>query len=121
MAETRVTPSGGVHGLGGSRDTELHVPAGHSVYTTDKNLAAARQNHPEIDWFACFVVRDQDGNYATSEYTVVLNRPTNAASKFYYFDGQNAQQVDYSDAPNKGNRRRIQVKLKVGDPPVGMT
>lgn len=121
MAETRVTPSGGVHGLGGSRDTELRVPNGFSVYTTDKNLAEARQKHPEIDWFACFVVRDQNGNPAKSEYTVIFNRPTNAASKFYYFDGQNAQEVGFTDSPNKGNQRRVQVKLTLGDPPVGLT
>ena len=120
MAETPVTPSNGVHGLGGTHDTELRVPSGHRVANTDKNLAAARRAHPNINWFACYVVRDASGNFTTQEYTIFFNRPP-AGSQVYYFDGTTAQPLSYTDAPNKGSQARSQAKLAIGDPPIGMT
>ena len=120
MADTIVHPSNGRHGLGGSRDADLEGidPNQYDVFTTDKNLAAARQAYPDYDWFACFSVKDKRGNYANVRYTLTLDRPPAGTTLYYYYNGT-ANRLDHVDAGNKGNQPVVRVTLNVGDPPIG--
>lgn len=122
MADTLVRASNGRHGLGGSRDADLEGidPNRFDVFTTDKNLAAARSAYPNYDWFACFSVKDKQGNYANVSYTLSFNKPASGGTLYYFYNGT-AHQLSYTDAPNKGNQRRVRASLNVGDPPIGMT
>jgi hypothetical protein len=65
-------------------------------------------------------VRDDKGEYASVQYTILFNRPP-AGTKLFYFDGTTARPLTYEDAQNKGNRQRSKAVLNVGDPPIGMT
>ncbi len=122
MPDTPVRPTNGRHNLGGSRNAELEdIDASrYNVFTTDKNLAAARQAYPNYDWFACFSVKDKQGNYANIPYTLTFDTPP-AGSKLYYFFNGTANELNYTDAGNRGNQARVKASLNVGDPPIGMT
>ncbi len=121
MPDTPVQASNGKFNVGGSRDVDLEDidPNQYNVFTTDKNLAAARKAYPKYDWFACFTVKDKRGNDANIRYTVTFNKP--ASGTLYYFYNGTAVEVGYDDAPNKGNQQRSKATLTVGDPPIGMT
>lgn len=121
MADNRVNPSNGRFGLGGSRDTDITDldPGQYDVFTTDKNLAAARAAFPNYDWFACFSVKDKQGNYANVNYTVTFNKP--ASGNLYYYLNGNVHALQYTDTNNKGSQARVKATLNVGDPPIGMT
>ncbi len=121
MPDTPVTPVNGVHGLGGTKDAELrNVPPGYTVYQTDKNLQAAKDKYPTYDWFACFRVKQGNNDAGSVSYTIVFDRPASQKQLFYFYEGE-AHEVQYGDAPNKGNKPRSQATIPVGDPPIGMT
>ncbi len=120
MADTKVTHSNGRHGLGGSKDTDLEDldPQLYDVFTTDKNLAAARAAYPDYDWFACYSVKDKKGNYADISYTVKFDKPA-SGSLYYYLNGA-VHPVQHVDTDKKGKKARVKATLNVGDPPIGM-
>jgi hypothetical protein len=120
MADVKVNPSNGKHSLGGSKDAELEdIDSNlYDVFTTDKNLAAARAAYPDYDWFACFSVKDKKGNYSTISYTLKFDRPS--SGKLYYYYNGTVHPLEYVDTDNKRNKRRVKATLNVGDPPIGM-
>jgi hypothetical protein len=109
------------HHLGGTKDADLEGidASAYDVFTTDKNLQAARDKYPTYDWFACFSVKDKSGNYANITYTLKFDKPA-AGKKLYYFLNDAAHEIEYSDDADKGNKKRVKATLTVGDPPVGM-
>ncbi len=125
MARTRVNGSNGVFGLGGARDTDVHVPQGApnwAVYVDDDKLtqarsAATRANINNINWFTWFSVDN-----VTQAYTVTFDAPTDGRShKFYAFDGNSVNEVHPTASQNKGNKTRLQLTFTGGDPGVGLT
>jgi hypothetical protein len=54
------------------------------------------------------------------EYTVKFDKPDSSESKFYYYLDGTVHQVQYDDAEDKGNKKRVKVRLNVGDPPNGV-
>lgn len=125
MARTRVNGSNGVFGLGGARDTDVHLPqgaAGWAVYSDDDKLtqargAATRAKINNINWFVWFSVDN-----VTQPYTVTFDAPTDGRSHtFYAFDGTSVQQVNPTPVSNKGNKARLQLTFTGGDPGVGAT
>ena len=130
MAETRVTPSNGVHGLGGSHDTDVNVPQGKTdwtVYIDDDKLAkakaaAASAKIDNINWFAWFTVKDKNGQHVKETYTVTFDAPTDGGKHtFYAYDGSTVKEIGTTGAGRKGNKARMQVTFSVGDPGIGMT
>ncbi len=120
MAENRVAPSNGIFSLGGTKDAEIADldPNAYDVFTTDKDLAAARAAFPGYDWFTCFSVKDKQGNYANVSYTLRFNKPA-SGNLFYYHNGA-VHPVQYGDAGSKGSQARSRATLNLGDPPIGM-
>ena len=120
--EKKVEHKDGKYGLGDSKDTDVEGidTSTYEVYTTDKNLAEAKSKYPNIDWFACFTIKDKSGNQvgAMTAYTIKFNKPTSGS--FYYYYNGSAHQVDTSDAEDKEGKKRVKVTLTVGDPPIGM-
>lgn len=125
MARRLVTGNNGVHGLGGDRDTDVHLPQGASgwaVYSDDEKLTRARgaassAHIDNINWFAWFSV---DG--VSQPYTVTFDAPTDGRPHTYYaYDGTSVRQVNPTAVSNKGNKARLQLTFTGGDPSVGAT
>ncbi len=119
MADDKVNPSNKIFGLRGSRDTDISDldPDQYDVFTTDKNLAEAKSAFPTYDWFACFSVKDKQGNFANVNYTVTFNKP-DSGNLYYYLNGS-VHPLQYSDTNPKGTQARVKATLNVGDPPIG--
>jgi len=120
MADTKINPADGKYNLGGRKDVELEGinPSQYDVFSTDKNLAEAKSKYPNIDWFACFSVKDKTGQYANISYTLKFDKP-DSGTLYYYLNGT-ANPVPFENIEDKGNKKRVKATLNVGDPPVGM-
>ena len=120
--ETKIKEKNGKYYLGGSKETDLIGVdnSKYDVYTTDKNLDAAKRDYPNYDWFVCYTIKDKSGKQVGSmpAYTIKFNKP--ASGNLYYYYNGSAHQISYSDTENKGNKRRVKATLTIGDPPIGM-
>jgi hypothetical protein len=114
----------GKHPLGGSKDTDLEGidDKNYNVFTDEEKLAEARQRYPDYNWFVSYTITDKDDRVVRNvpEYTVKFDKPDSSESRFYYYLDGTAHQVQYDDAEDKGNKKRVKVKLSVGDPPNGI-
>lgn len=121
MADHKVSKNNeGKHVLGGQKNAELEgVSQEYEVFTTDKNLQAAKDKYPSYDWFACFSVKDKAGNYANITYTLKFDKPAEG-KKLYYFLNDSAHEIAFTNAEDQKNKKRVKATLTVGDPPVGM-
>ena len=117
----KVDSSNGKHALGGSKDTDLEGidSSKYDVFTDVEKLRSAETAYPKYDWFASFTIKKKnEAEKPVPEYTVTFDRP-DSGNLYYYLNGT-AHQVPYSDADNKGNKKRVKAKLTVDDPPIGM-
>jgi hypothetical protein len=119
--EKKVKQKDGKHELGGSKDTDIEGidTAKYDVFSTDKNLAEARAKYPNIDWFACFTIKDKAGKQVGDmpTYTIKFDKP--ASETLYYYYNGTANPLTFSDAGKKGNKNRVKATLTIGDPPIG--
>ena len=119
--ENKVQLKDGKHGLGGSKDTDIEGidTTKYDVFTTDKNLAEARAKYPNIDWFACFTIKDKSGKQVGDmpAYTITFDKPA-SGTLYYYYNGT-ANSLTFSDTGKKGNKNRVKATLTIGDPPIG--
>ncbi len=125
MARTPVTGSNGTFGLGGSKHTDVIVPAGRTGWTvsidTDKlsqAQAAATSANLNITWFAWFVV-EAGNNPVKQQYTVRFDAPA-SGHDVYVYDSSGLRKLDPGQA-NTAVPGRWEVTLTDGDPGVGMT
>ena len=120
--ETKIKEKNGKYYLGGSKETDLLGinKSKYDVFSTDKNLAEAKSKYPNYDWFTCFTIKDKAGKQVgnMSAYTIKFNKP--ASGNLYYYYNGTANQISYSDAEKKGNKKRVKATLTIGDPPTGM-
>ena len=127
----QIEPKDGKYELGGSKDTDLEGinERKYSVFTADDKLAAAQRDYPSSEgwtWFASYTI-EENGHSVNEldEYTVKFNKPDRADSKLYYYlEGSEGKKgtvhpVNFNDAGNKGNKKRVKAALKIGDPPLG--
>ena len=119
--ETKINEKNGKYDLGGSKDTDLEGidKSKYDVFSTDKNLAEAKRDYPNYDWFVCFTIKDKAGKQVGDmpAYTIKFDKPA-SGSLYYYYNGT-ANQIPFSDAGEKGNKKRVKATLTIGDPPIG--
>ena len=118
----QVNPTNGRFELGGSRDVDLNGinDNDYDVFTDEDKLKSAQAAYPEYDWFVSYTIKDKAGNDVRelSEYSFKFDRPEKG-SLYYFLDGR-AHSLNYRDTEDKGDKRRAEAKLTVGDPPVGI-
>jgi hypothetical protein len=118
----QVNPTNGRYELGGSRDVDLDgINANdYDVFTDEDKLKSAQAAYPDYDWFVSYTIKDKAGNDVRDlpEYSFKFERPEKG-NLYYFLDGS-AHPIDYGDAEDKGDQRRAEAKLTVGDPPVGI-
>ena len=117
----KVDSDKGKYALGGSKDTDLEGINSDKceVFTDVEKLRSADNAYPKYDWFASFTIKKiNEADEPVPEYTVTFDRP-DSGNLYYYLNGT-AHQVPYSDAGNKGNKKRVKARLTVDDPPIGM-
>ena len=77
--EEKVKEKNGIYELGGSKDTDLEGidESKYDVFLTDKNLAEAKSKYPNIDWFACYTIKDKSGKEVGNmpAYTIKFDKP----------------------------------------------
>ena len=119
--DTKIKEKNGKYDLGGSKDTDLEGidKSKYDVFTTDKNLDAAKRDYPNYDWFVCFTIKDKAGKQVGDmpAYTIKFDKP--ASGNLYYYYNGSAHQISFSDTEKKGNKKRVKATLTIGDPPVG--
>ena len=119
--ETKIKEKNGKYYLGGSKETDLVGidNSKYDVFTTDKNLDAAKRDYPNYNWFVCFTIKDKAGKQVGDmpAYTIKFNKP--ASGNLYYYYNGTANPITYSDTDKKGNKKRVKATLTIGDPPVG--
>jgi hypothetical protein len=123
--ENKINKSDGKYKLGGSKDTDLEDldDSQYDVFDSDKNLAEAQSKFQNIDWFACFTIKDKAGNPVGTmpAYTIKFDKP--ASGNLYYYTPDNngtANPISYSDTDKKGKKNRVKATLTIGDPPIGL-
>lgn len=120
----KIQPRNGKYELRGPRDTDLEGidSKKYDVFTDDEKLANAQRDYPTYHWFASYTIKDKDGKEVRElphDYTIRLDRPDSENFQlYYYFEGQ-AYSFSHQDAEDKGNKKRVKAKLKIGDPPTG--
>ena len=123
MAGHKIRPEQGRFRLGGSKDADLEGidDKKYNVFTETEKLEKARADFPMYDWFASFLIKDKDGKDVKNlpEYTMKIDKPDSPETKLYYYLDGSVHLLPYDDTDNKGNKKRIKVKLSVGDPPTG--
>lgn len=119
----KISPKNGKYELGGSKDSDLEGinDKKYNVFTEEKKLAEARQRYPDYNWFASYTITDKNDKVVRElpEYTLKFDKPESADSRFYYYLDGTVHPVSFDDSEDKGNKKRVKVKLKVGDPPTG--
>jgi hypothetical protein len=112
----------GRYPLGGSKDADLEGidETLYDVYTDEEKLAKANKDFPKYVWFTSFTIKDKSGKIVEKmpEYVLKFDRPV-SGNIYYYLNGQ-VFQLTPDNAEDKGKRKRVKVKLTVGDPPVGV-
>lgn len=123
MAQHKIKPENGKYKLAGSKDAELEGidDNKYDVFTETEKLEKARNDFPMYDWFVSYVIKDKNGHEVRGlpEYTMKIDRPDSPESKLYYYFEGSAHLLSYDDTDDKGNKKRVKVKLTVGDPPTG--
>ena len=119
--DTKIKEKNGKYDLGGSKDTDLEGidKSKYDVFSTDKNLAEAKRDYPNYDWFTCFTIKDKAGKQVGDmpAYTIKFDKLA-SGNLYYYYNGV-ANQITYSDSGKKGNKNRVKATLTIGDPPIG--
>ena len=121
--DKKIHPDNGKYKLGGSKDTDLEGidDNKYDVFTETEKLAEAENKYKDINWFVSFTVTDKNGNVVQDlpEYTIKFNKPNAESLQFYYYLNGTAHLHPHEDTENKGDKKRVKVKLTVGDPPGG--
>jgi hypothetical protein len=89
---------------------------------TNEKLQQAKDAYPNYTWFASYTIKDKQGNDVRTldkEYTIKLDRPDSAKLELYYYLAGTAHPLPHEDTENKGNKKRVKAKLRIGDPPMG--
>lgn len=113
----------GKYKLGGMKDSDLdgidHKK--YDVFTEEEKLAEAKVSYPDINWFVSFTIKDKNGNTVGEmpEYTIKFDKPNSESFQFYYYLDGMAHPRPHEDTDDKQNKKRVKVKLTVGDPPGG--
>jgi hypothetical protein len=117
----KVEPKNGKYELGGSKDVDLEGidSKKYNVFTEEEKLAEARQRYPDYNWFVSFNITDKNDKVVRElpEYTIKLDRPDSATFELYYYLDGTAHSMAHEDTEDKGNKKRVKVRLTVGDPP----
>ena len=108
--------------LKGPKDTDLEGidSKKYDVFTETEKLAEAEKNFPRYTWFASYTIKDKEGNVVRdlAEYTIKFDKPDADTFQIYYYLDQAANPVGHDTEDNNG-KKRVKVKLKIGDPPLG--
>lgn len=122
VGRRRIRPQNGKYKLDDPRDTDLEGISDqeYDVFTDDEKLDAARKAFPGYTWFASYTITDKQGDIVREvpEYSIYFNPPDASDFLVYYYLDQAANPVSHKIEERNG-KKRVRVKLRLGDPPMG--
>ena len=102
------------------KNTEIEIDTDeYGVSDSTKNLANAQNDYPNYDWFACYTIKDKNGNdvdKVTGGYTIKFDKPESGKLYYYYKDGNKGRIMEVGFSIENG---KAKATLNIGDPPIG--